>query len=178
MIRNEKYNAYNLFQENTKLKSSTVYRKNLFNLNETSFGAGHRSGVGKSMAVLQKISFKARKEISSLEYISTEILQLQEHIIKDKEKQFNATSSFEYIQYLSISHSGLHLSLFEKAVQACETDLRHKSIIGHHQHSRHGLGYIKSSKVPSDKSSRDYRTFISSHDKEMTIPMPFPRQCS
>ena len=45
IIDNEKYNAYNLFQENTKLKPSTVYRKNLFNLNETSFGAGHRSRV-------------------------------------------------------------------------------------------------------------------------------------
>ena len=55
----------------------------------------------------------------------------------------------------------------EEAVQACETDLKHKSIIGHHQHSRHGLGYIKTSKVPSDKSSRDYRTFISSHHKEI-----------
>ena len=33
IIDNEKYNAYNLFQENTKLKPSTVYRKNLFNLN-------------------------------------------------------------------------------------------------------------------------------------------------
>ena len=54
-----------------------------------------------------------------------------------------------------------------KAVQACETDLKYKSIIGHHQHSRHGLGYIKTSKVPSDKSSRDYRTFISSHHKEI-----------
>ena len=94
IIDNEKYNAYNLFQENTKLKPSTVYRKNLFNLNETSFGAGHRSGVGKSMAALQKISSKARKEISSLEYISTEILKLQESIIKDEEKQFNAISSF------------------------------------------------------------------------------------
>ena len=48
----------------------------------------------------------------------------------------------------------------EEAVQACETDLRHKSIIGH-QHSRYGLRYIKSSKIPSNKSSRDYRTFIS-----------------
>ena len=55
----------------------------------------------------------------------------------------------------------------EEAVQACETDLRHKSIIGHHQHSRHGLGYIKSSKIPPDKSSRDYRTFISNHHKEI-----------
>ena len=55
----------------------------------------------------------------------------------------------------------------EEAVQACETDLRHKSIIGHHQHSPHGLGYIKSSKVPSDKSSRDYRTLISSHHNEI-----------
>ena len=72
IIDTKKYNAYNLFQENTKLKPSTVYWKNLFNLNETSFGAGHRSGVGKSMAALQKISSKARKEISSLEYISTE----------------------------------------------------------------------------------------------------------
>ena len=45
IIDNEKYNTYNLFQENTKLKPSTVYRKNLFNLNETSFGAGHRSRV-------------------------------------------------------------------------------------------------------------------------------------
>ena len=54
-----------------------------------------------------------------------------------------------------------------EAVQACEKDLKHNSIIGHHQHSCHGLGYIKTSKVPSDKSSRDYRTFISSHHKEI-----------
>ena len=55
----------------------------------------------------------------------------------------------------------------KEAVQACQTDLRHKSIIGHHQHSRYGLGYIKSSKIPSNKSSRDYRTFISNHHKEI-----------
>ena len=83
IIDKEKSNANNLFQENTKLKPSKVYRKNLFNLNETSFGAGHRSGVGKSMAALQKISSKARKEISSLKYISTEIFKLQERIIND-----------------------------------------------------------------------------------------------
>ena len=71
----------------------------MFDLNERSFGADHRSGFGKSMAALQKISSKARKEISSLEYISTEILKLQEYIIKDEEKQHNATSSFGYIQY-------------------------------------------------------------------------------
>ena len=55
----------------------------------------------------------------------------------------------------------------EEAVQACETDIRHKSITGHHQRSRHGLGYIKSSKIPSGKSSTDYRTFISNHHKEI-----------
>ena len=49
----------------------------------------------------------------------------------------------------------------EEAVQASETDLRHKSITGHHQHSCHGLGYIK--------SSRDYRTFISSRHKEIDV---------
>ena len=69
----------------------------MFNLNETSFGAGHRSRVDKSMAELQKISSKARKEISSLEYISSQIHKLQEYIIKDEEKQFNANSSFGYI---------------------------------------------------------------------------------
>ena len=61
IIGNENYNAYNLFHENAKLKPSTVYWKNLFNLNKTSFGAGHRSGVGKSMAALPKISSKARE---------------------------------------------------------------------------------------------------------------------
>ena len=116
IIDNKKYNAYNLLQENTKLKLSTVYRKNLFNLNETSFGAGHRSRVCKSTAALQKISSKARKEISSLEYISKEILKLQEYIIKDEEKQFNAISSFGYIQYPFISHSGFHLSLFDEGL--------------------------------------------------------------
>ena len=49
----------------------------------------------------------------------------------------------------------------------CETCLKHKFITGHHQHNHHGLGHIKTSKVPSDKSSRDYRTFISSHHKEI-----------
>ena len=55
----------------------------------------------------------------------------------------------------------------EEAVDACVTDLKHKSITENHQHSCHGLGYIKTSKVPTDKSSRDYRTFISSHHKEI-----------
>ena len=51
-----------------------------------------------------------------MEYISTEILKLQEYIIKNEEKQFNATSSFGYIQYPSISHSGLHLSLSDEGL--------------------------------------------------------------
>ena len=44
----------------------------------------------------------------------------------------------------------------EEAVLTCKTNLRHKSIIRHHQLSRHRLGSIKSSKVSSGKSSRDY----------------------
>ena len=55
----------------------------------------------------------------------------------------------------------------EETVQACETDLKHKPIIGHHQHSRHELGHVKTSKVTSDKSSKDYRLFISSHHKQI-----------
>ena len=86
IIDNEKYNAYNLFQENSKLKPSTVYQKNLFNLNGTSSGAGNRSGVGKSMAALQKISSMARKEVSSLEYISTEIQSYKNILSRIKKK--------------------------------------------------------------------------------------------
>ena len=55
----------------------------------------------------------------------------------------------------------------EESVQACETDLKHKSIVGHHQHSRHQLGNIKTPKLSLDKLSKDYRTFISSHHKEI-----------
>ena len=52
-------------------------------------------------------------------------------------------------QFLVVSQSYRQV---KQAVRACETDLKHKSIIGHHQHSHHGLEYIKTSKVPSDKS--------------------------
>ena len=55
----------------------------------------------------------------------------------------------------------------EEGVQAYKIDLKHKYIIGHHQQSCHGLGHIKTSKVPSDKSSSKYRTFIFSHPKEI-----------
>ena len=61
------------------------------------------------MAALQKISSKTRKVISSLEYISTEIVKLQEYIIKDEEKQFSATSSFGY-------NISLHLSPFDEGL--------------------------------------------------------------
>ena len=54
----------------------------------------------------------------------------------------------------------------EQAVETWETDLRHMYTIGHHQHSCQGLGYIKRPTVPSDKSSKEYRRFISSHYKE------------
>ena len=121
----EKYNAYNLFQENTKLKPLTEYWKSLCNLNKTSSGAGHRSGADKSVVALRKISSKARKEIS-LENISTKILKLRDYIIKDEEKQFNITSFLGYMQCLSLSLSGLHLSLLMKALS--------DSIINLHQY--------------------------------------------
>ena len=55
----------------------------------------------------------------------------------------------------------------EEAVQACEADLKNKSIIGHHQHSAMGWDMFKSSKVPSDKSWIDYWMFTCSHHKEI-----------
>ena len=66
----------------------------------------------------------------------------------------------------------------EEAVPACETDPKHKSIIEHHQHSPHGLIVIKTSKVPSDKSLRDYRHLFLAIAKKLRIHMPSPKQCS
>ena len=39
----------------------------------------------------------------------------------------------------------------DEAVWACETDLKHKSIVGHDQHSHHRLGYVKSSNLTNIK---------------------------
>ena len=66
----------------------------------------------------------------------------------------------------------------EEAVQTCEADLRHNSIIGNDQRTHQGMRYIKSPKVPSEKSLRGYRTFISSHTKKLAIYAPFQRQCN
>ena len=66
----------------------------------------------------------------------------------------------------------------QEAVHACENDLKHKSIIEHHQHSCHGLGYIKTSKVSSNKSSKTTGHLFPAITKKLGIHMPFPRQCS
>ena len=66
----------------------------------------------------------------------------------------------------------------EQVVQTCKADLKHNSIIGNHQHTHQGMRYIKSSKVPSDKSSKGYSTFMPSHTKKLTIHAPFQRQCN
>ena len=54
-----------------------------------------------------------------------------------------------------------------EAVQTSDSNVKHKSIIRYHHHSRPELGYIKSHKLPSDKISKDYRIFISGHHKEI-----------
>ena len=63
----------------------------------------------------------------------------------------------------------------EEAVQTCKTDLQHKSIIGHQQHQLR-----ISPKVPTDKFSKEFRTFICCYYKEIDYIycMPFQRQCN
>ena len=65
-----------------------------------------------------------------------------------------------------------------EAVQACETDLKPKSITGNHQHSHHGLGYIETSKVPSENHRETIGHLFPTITKKLTIHVPFPRQCS
>ena len=69
----------------------------------------------------------------------------------------------------------------EEAVQICKTYLRHKSIIGHHQHNCQGLRYIKTPKVSSEKSSKKKKNaghLFPAITKKLTIHVPFQTQCN
>ena len=51
----------------------------------------------------------------------------------------------------------------EKAVSSSESDIKLNEICGKPQLGRQGLGYCKATKVPKDKTSKEYRRFIAHH---------------
>ena len=54
-----------------------------------------------------------------------------------------------------------------EAVASTETDAKNKLVSGHYQFGRKGLGYSPGPKIPSNKSSKLYHKFISSHYKNI-----------
>ena len=55
----------------------------------------------------------------------------------------------------------------EEAVTTTESDVQNKLISGHHQFGCKGLGYSPGPKIPSNKSTKLYHKFISSHYKNI-----------
>ena len=55
----------------------------------------------------------------------------------------------------------------EEAVTTTESDVKNKLISGHHQFGRKGLGYSPGPKIPSNRSTKLYCKFISSHYKNI-----------
>ena len=116
IIDNEKSKIYNYFQENPKEKPSSVYRKKLHGLGEESFMSGNRTTLGKTISTIQTISSTARKVVTSISGISDGIRKLQEKIVEKERKLTNKHASYGYIQYPSISISGLQLLLFDEGL--------------------------------------------------------------
>ena len=62
----------------------------------------------------------------------------------------------------------------EDTVLSCESDIKFNKICGSQYNNRLGLGYTTTCKVPKNKSSKDYRRYISNHHKTIddTYAMP------
>ena len=56
-------------------------------------------------------------------------------------------------------------SKVEDTVLSCESDIKFNKICGSQYNDRLGLGYTVTSKVPRNKSSKDYRRYISNHHR-------------
>ena len=53
----------------------------------------------------------------------------------------------------------------EDTVLSCESDIKFNKICGGQYNNRLGLGYTTTLKVPKNKSSKDYRRYISNHHR-------------
>ena len=70
----------------------------------------------KQSVTIQTISSRARKVVTYIRGISDGIRKLQENIAEKERKLTNKQASYGYIQYPSISISGLQLSLFDEGL--------------------------------------------------------------
>ena len=78
--------------------------------------SGNRTALGKTISTIQTISSRARKVVTSLSGISDRIRKLQENIVEMERKLTNKEVSYGYIQYPSISISGMQLLLFDEGL--------------------------------------------------------------
>lgn len=78
--------------------------------------SGNRTTLGKTISTIQTISSRVRKVVTSLSGISDGIRKLQENIVDMERKLTNKQVSYGYIQYPSISISGLQLLLFDEGL--------------------------------------------------------------
>ena len=53
----------------------------------------------------------------------------------------------------------------DDTVLSCESDIKFNKICGSEHNNRLGLEYNTTSKVPKNKSSKDYRKYISNHHR-------------
>ena len=63
----------------------------------------------------------------------------------------------------------------EDAVLSCENNIKISQVCGNGHHNRHGLGYSTTPKVPKNKSSKHYRSYISPHHKTINDIYGFSR---
>ena len=106
------------FQQNISLKLADVYRKKLNDVSSEAFVAGNRSDIGVTKSVLQNIFSNVHRKCNSAVNLNPDILELQEKYIKnDKELDVNKNQKlYGYIHFSSISHSGIHISLFDEGL--------------------------------------------------------------
>ena len=63
----------------------------------------------------------------------------------------------------------------EDAVLSCENNIKISQVCGNGHHSKHGLGYTTTPKVPKNQSSKHYRRYISDHHKTIDDTYAFSK---
>ena len=107
---------YSMFQNNLNIRPSNQFKEKLGSLDQSQYGFNDRSEAGKSEPTF--LAPRARKKVFSVHNVFKEILELQiEYEIAYTER--NTTIKLRhlnlgFIQELSISHSGISVTLFNE----------------------------------------------------------------
>ena len=112
----EKEKIQSEFTADSKLKRSTLHRKKIADIENRSFAGGNRTSAGRSLKSFQNISSKNAISRDSLRSLVQKVTKLQKEFIDVGKKQFNNKKRklYGYIHYLSISHSGISVTLADK----------------------------------------------------------------